>query len=72
MPHKLWTALSEILSWINTRIILGILFYGIFTPLSGILRLMHKDPMARKFEKGETTYRVSAKELSLQQMEKPF
>ena len=72
IPHKIWTTLAEILGWINTRIILGILFYGIFTPLSWILKLMHRDPMERRLEKGETSYRVSVKGISLQQMDKPF
>jgi len=72
IPHKVWTTLAEILSWINTRIILGILFYGIFTPLSGILKLMKRDPMARRIEKSEASYRVSVKGPSVQQMEKPF
>jgi len=72
IPHKIWMALGLALNWINTRIILGLLFFGIFTPIAFIMKLMRRDPMARGFEKQLDTYRVSVKESALHQMERPF
>ncbi len=34
--YRLWMTVGEVLGWINTRIILGVLFYLLFTP-HGIL-----------------------------------
>lgn len=47
--HKAWMALALILGWINTHIILGLIFFLIFTPIGLILRLMGKDLLDQKF-----------------------
>ena len=53
-----WMFLGHILGWINTRIILGIVFYGIVTPMGIVMKMMRRDPMRRKFDPEATTYRV--------------
>ena len=54
-----WMVVGNILGWINTRIILGVIFYGLFTPIGLIRRfLLAKDSMLRKFEPEADTYRV--------------
>ncbi|HKU51362.1 MAG TPA: SxtJ family membrane protein, partial [Nitrospira sp.] len=53
-----WMFLGHILGWINTRIILGIVFYGIVTPMGIVMKMMGRDPMRRKFNPEATTYRV--------------
>jgi ABC-type glycerol-3-phosphate transport system permease component len=44
------------LGWINTRIILGLIYYLLFTPASLIMKLVGKDPLNRKFDKEAKTY----------------
>jgi hypothetical protein len=58
LPYRLWMALGQGLGWLNTRIILGLVFYGLFTPLGWVMRLRGKDAMQRRFEPAATTYRV--------------
>ena len=41
--YRLWMKIGHVLGWINTRIILGIMFYLIFLPVGLILRLAGKD-----------------------------
>jgi hypothetical protein len=53
-----WMAIGRILGWINTRLLLGALFYTLFLLIGAVLRLMGKDPMHRQLEPGATTYRV--------------
>ena len=53
-----WMRVSQLLGWINTRVILGVIFYLLFLPVGLIMRLLGKDPMNRKFNSGVTTYRV--------------
>jgi hypothetical protein len=58
LVYRIWMAIGHALGWINTRIILGAMFYGFITPMGLILRWMAKDPMQRGFEKNTNTYRV--------------
>src|SRR5712691_7642717 len=45
--YRLWMSMGEVLRWINSRIILGALFYLLFTPLGLCMRLRGKDSMRR-------------------------
>jgi hypothetical protein len=56
--YRVWMKIGHVLGWINTRIILGIMFYIIFLPVGLILKLAGKDPMTRKLNKAQGTYRV--------------
>jgi len=53
-----WMKLGHMLGWINTRIILGIIYYGLVTPMGLVMRLMGKDSMQRSFREDVPTYRV--------------
>src|SRR6185295_294813 len=48
-----WMAFAAALAYVNTRIILGVLFYGILTPVGFVLRLFH-DPVNRSMRKDAT------------------
>ena len=56
--YRLWMRAGEILGWINTHIILSVLFYLIFTPMGWYMRLRGKDPMRRTLEPEAESYRV--------------
>ena len=54
--YTLWMRFAIVLAWVNTRVILGIFFYGILTPVGAIVRLQGKDPLARKVDRSTSTY----------------
>jgi hypothetical protein len=56
--YRVWMLLGEVLAWINTRIVLGVVFYGLVTPIGLAMRLMGRDPMRRQFERAGESYRV--------------
>jgi hypothetical protein len=56
--HRAWMALGEVLAWINTRIILGVVFYGVVTPIGLVMRLTGRDPMRRRFDRASESYRI--------------
>ena len=56
--HAGWMKLGHVLGSINTRILLGIVYYLLITPMGLVLRLMGKDPMHRTFRRDAATYRV--------------
>ncbi len=70
--YQVWMRIGLVLGWINTRIILGIVFYGLVTPMGAIMRLLNQDPMARKFEENLQTYRLPSQPKTRLSMEKPF
>ena len=59
--HKAWMWIGHILGWINTRILLSIVFYGLVTPMGILFRLMGKDTMRQAFAQDSPTYRVLKK-----------
>jgi hypothetical protein len=60
-PHRGWMMLGHALGWINTRIILGLIFYAVVTPTGLVRRLLGKDPMGRRTRPELDTYRVTRK-----------
>lgn len=53
-----WMWVGHVMGWVNTRIILGVLFYGVVTPMGLVMKLTGHDPMRREFEPDAQTYRV--------------
>lgn len=56
--YRVWMTLGEALGWLNTRIILGVIFYGVFAPVALFLRLRGYDAMHRQWDPDAPTYRV--------------
>ena len=54
--YVLWMLLAHMLSWVNTRIILGVIFYLIFTPIALVMRIAHRDSLQRKINKNANSY----------------
>jgi hypothetical protein len=52
---RFWLGLGTVLSWVNTRIILSVLFYAVFAPVGWIRRLV-RDPLDRKLHDGRDSY----------------
>ncbi|GAC1395167.1 MAG: hypothetical protein NVSMB68_12200 [Thermoanaerobaculia bacterium] len=48
--HRWWMRFAEVLSWINTRVLLILIFYLVVTPLGLVMRLLRRAPldMARR------------------------
>ena len=44
-PYKLWMRIGDILGWINSRIILTIIYILVLIPISLIMRLFDYDPL---------------------------
>lgn len=57
-----WFKIGEGLGWINSKIILGLVFYLFLTPLAWLYRLSNKDPLklkapeASNYDKRDHTY----------------
>lgn len=52
-----WMRFSEILGYVNTRLLLGLFYFVGVTPIGLMMRLSGKDPMSRTFKrKGDGSY----------------
>ena len=47
-PYKAWIKLGHILGWINSRIILGLVFIIVLQPIALIMRISGHDPLRIK------------------------
>ena len=60
-PYKSWMALGHALGFINSHIILGLVFILVLQPIAYIMRLIGYDPLRIKRKKGKT-YRENRKD----------
>ncbi len=68
------TKVGNVIGWVNTRIILGIIFYLIFTPIGLFSKLIGKDLLEERIDKETTSYWVKKEEglFAKEQFEKQF
>jgi hypothetical protein len=69
--YRVWMRFADVLGWINTRIILGLVFFAVFFPIGLIMRLFN-DPMRRKMDQAIDTYRITSTPPKPENMERPF
>ena len=55
-PYKAWMFIGEVLGYINSRLILGIIFFTILQPIAFFMRILNKDPL-KKIVPNQMTYR---------------
>lgn len=60
--HRVWMTVALGMGWIMTRVILGIFFYLVFTPIAVLKRLFSKDTFHQKIDKQADTYWIEKKE----------
>jgi hypothetical protein len=54
--YVIWMKFAFILSWINTRVILFIIFYLIFAPIGLVMKLFRVDLLDKKIDKNKESY----------------
>jgi hypothetical protein len=60
-PYKGWMMLGHVMGWINTRVILGAVFYLVVTPTGIIRNWLGKDSMGQQLRPDLDTYRIVRK-----------
>ena len=61
--NKLWMKFGILLGMIISPIIMGIIFFGIFTPIAFLMRLSGRDELRLRFKK-KKTYWIDRKTLN--------
>jgi hypothetical protein len=72
VPYRAWMRFGLAMGWINSRVILGILFFGVLTPTALVLKLMGKDLLQLRIDPRAGSYRKPSKSRPSADMEQPF
>ena len=70
--YRAWMRLAILLSRITTPIIMAVVYFLVITPVAVIMRIVGRDPMARRFDPDAKSYRILIKKRSKEHMERPF
>ena len=68
-PYKAWMKLGHILGWVNSRIILGLVFFIVLQPIALIMRIFGHDPLRTKkfaqesYREIKTNHKVNLKKI---------
>ena len=54
--YDIWMKFAAVLAWVNTRIILIVMFYLVFTPIGLIMKLFGSDQLGLRMEKEKESY----------------
>lgn len=72
-PNRAWMMLAEGMSFVSTRIILAIVFFGVLTPIGLIKKAMGWDPLHRRANRSDSYWRpYSKRQLDSRHYEKMF
>lgn len=70
--YNIWMRIGLALGWVNTKIVLGIVFYLVFTPMGILMKMFREDPMRRKIDDGAISYRCASVKQPKEHMERPY
>ncbi len=70
--YKVWMKIGMFLGYINTTILLSIVFFVFMTPIGFIMKLFGYRPLNDKFNAKANTYRKQSIKMPDERMEVPF
>lgn len=71
-PYRGWMFIGHCLGWVNTRVLMALIFHLIFTPVATVMRLMKRDAMTRRFDRSMRSYRVVRTARAATHLKHPF
>jgi O-antigen/teichoic acid export membrane protein len=70
--YRGWMRFGLLMSRIMTPLVLGLVFFLVFTPVALVFKVLGKDAMRRKLDPGAASYRVDSRGRKMGDMERPF
>jgi hypothetical protein len=71
-PYHWWMRLGMAIGWVMNRVVLSMVFFVVMLPTGYIMRALGNDPMSRKMDKEQNSYRVESKPTKPDQMDRPY
>lgn len=56
--NRAWMKFAELLHRVVSPVVMGVIYFGVFTPVGLAMRAFGRDAMRRRFERGAATYWV--------------
>ncbi|HET9843056.1 MAG TPA: SxtJ family membrane protein [Gammaproteobacteria bacterium] len=72
LVYTYWMKMGEFLGYINTQLLLGLLFFTIITPIGIMKRFFGNDIIGKQFDKNLTSYAKRIESRPVKHMEDPF
>ena len=70
--YELCLKICHIMGWINSRIILTMIFGLVVTPMALVMKLIKRDTMTRQWQPQSLPYRSPCRPRDRQHLEKPY
>jgi apolipoprotein N-acyltransferase len=70
--YRVWMRFGMVMGAVMSRVVLGVLFFLVITPLGVIMRAFGHDSMGRKIQPDTNTYRIPSRVRESKHMERPF
>lgn len=70
--YRGWMRFGLLASRVMTPLVLGIVFFGMISPMALFRRLFGKDPMQRALDPDRKSYRVASAKSPHEKLERPF
>jgi saxitoxin biosynthesis operon SxtJ-like protein len=67
-----WSLLAHALGWINTRILLAIVFFVVLAPIALVMRAVGKDPLERRRDRRLSTYWRTREPAEADRLTRPY
>ncbi|HEY6214994.1 MAG TPA: SxtJ family membrane protein [Vicinamibacterales bacterium] len=55
-PNRVWMTFARALGWINSRVLLTLLFFVVITPYGALQRMLGRDRLGRAWHRGTPTW----------------
>jgi hypothetical protein len=59
LAYRVWMALARAISRVTTPLLMGVIYFGVLTPIGLLLRAARYDPMNRRLDRHAPTYWVA-------------
>ena len=71
--YRIWMRFGLIAGFVNTRIIMFLLYYGVFAPVALLMRIAGRDALARRtYNEEMSSYRVKSTRRPKDHFERPY
>ena len=70
--YRGWITFGLIMNRLTTPLVLGIVFFLVITPTALLMRLIHRDTMARARDSRSGSYRIHSRKAPREKMERPY
>lgn len=70
--YEAWIKIGEALGWVNTRIILGLVYFLMITPTGFVVRRLRAGNFRSEYDRNAVTYLVRSEEKVVDHFTRPY